>query len=247
MTSRRLTPIVAILATLGLSLLSCGREVTGPDDGIPGLRRTAALALAPRFAGPFDGAQLASEVAPFERVLVVLRRLDGSVLKDTLVDFPANADTIDLTITVNLPLNAGPEGITLALTLRYIDAAGDTVFSGGPITVQAIPTTSGEGPTPVDIPVVFTGTGANATSVLVAPSSGTVIAGTTTQFSGIARDSSNAIITNTPILFSAPDGAQASVTAGGLATWLPVRGPARIIGALLNGADADTVTLSVIP
>ena len=220
--------------------------MTGPDDGIPGLRRTAALALAPRFAGPFDGAQLASEVAPFERVLVVLRRLDGSVLKDTLVDFPANADTIDLTITVNLPLNAGPEGITLALTLRYIDAVGDTVFSGGPITVQAVPTTSGEEPTPVDIPVVFTGTGANATSVLVTPNSGTVIAGTTTQFSGIARDASNAIIASTPILFSTPDGAQASVTAGGLATWLPVRGPARIIGALLNGADADTVTLSVI-
>jgi hypothetical protein len=220
--------------------------VTGPDDGIPGLRRTAALALAPRFVGPFGGANLASEVAPFEQVLVVLRRLDGSILKDTLVDFPANADTIDLTITVNLPLTSGPEGIPLSLTLRYINAAGDTVFSGGPITVQAIPTTSSEDPTPVDIPVTYTGTGANATSVIVTPNTGTVIAGTTTQFSGVARDASNAIIANTPILFSTADGAHVSITSGGLATWLPVRGPTRIIGALLNEADADTVILNVI-
>ncbi|MBP6729184.1 MAG: hypothetical protein KA129_06140, partial [Microthrixaceae bacterium] len=42
---------VALLAgILGLSLLSCGREVTGPENGIGyGRNRIAALALEPSF------------------------------------------------------------------------------------------------------------------------------------------------------------------------------------------------------
>ena len=51
----------------------------------------------------------------------------------------------------------------LALNLRYVNAAGDTVFRGGPVTVTAVPATPGAGPpapAPVTIPITYTGPGA---------------------------------------------------------------------------------------
>jgi len=82
-TRRRATALAALLA---LSLLSCGREVTGPDG-----RRLALLAFAPEFSGPVAVVEGAGDVEPFEKVRVVLRRSDGSILRDTTVNFPSTA------------------------------------------------------------------------------------------------------------------------------------------------------------
>jgi hypothetical protein len=58
---RRLSLIAGIVALFALSLLSCGREITGPHDGVGGARRTVTFALAPQFSGVFAGSSLVSE------------------------------------------------------------------------------------------------------------------------------------------------------------------------------------------
>jgi hypothetical protein len=145
---------VALLAgILGLSLLSCGREVTGPENGIGyGRNRIAALALEPSFP-VIPGADAISDVVPFSRVRITLRRIDGTVTKDTTIDFPAGADSVALAIDVPLPVTAPDSGLSLGLVLSYINAAGDTVFRGGPLAVTARPSGGAGSTQTVSIPV----------------------------------------------------------------------------------------------
>ncbi len=85
--TRRSLRLLAALA--GLKLLSCGREVTGPGDGLSyGRGLVAAMRLEPVFPA-FPGADAISDLIPFTQVRVTLRRTDGQVAKDTVIDFPS--------------------------------------------------------------------------------------------------------------------------------------------------------------
>jgi hypothetical protein len=231
---------------LGLSLLSCGREVTGPNDGLGyGRTRIAALAVAPEFPR-IPGANAISDLVPFERVRITLRRLDGTTAKDTLVDFPSTADSISLAIDVPLPITAPDSGLTLALSLAYINAAGDTVFRGGPLAFTARPG-SDRSSAPIAIPVSWVPPGGVVpASVVLSPATGTAVAGTTTTFTAVARDGQGQPIDGTPIFFSSEDTLRARVAnvGSGVVSWLPVRGTARIIATLPNG-PADTSSFDV--
>lgn len=247
---RSIAPLVAIF---GLSLLSCGREITGPENGV---RRTgnrfAMLALAPEFPAALVQTPGASSVVPFEKVRVVLRREDGSIALDTLVDFPVGANEVSLTLQVPIPASAPAGGVSLALNLNYINAAGQTVFSGGPINVTATPTGSGGGgstPTPVNVPITYTGPGASATAVRIIPKTGLATAGGLFTFTAEAVGANGVVIPNTPIVYSTrdPDRIQIISPATGQVRFLNVRGPARIAASLLTGPTDEAIFDIVLP
>ena len=164
------------LAILGLvfvaAILSCGKDVTGPRSAAG--RFVRGLSWEPIFPAAFQAAGGAgSGIVQFSRVHVVLHHADGTVALDTTIDFPAGADSITLDLTVKLLDNAPPSGEPMTLNLGYLNAAGDTVFKGGPVSVTASPPPAGGGSNPpVQVPVSYTGSGASATSVVISPRSG---------------------------------------------------------------------------
>lgn len=239
-TSRRRAFFLAPILAAGLSLLSCGREITGPEGRV----REAAFAFDPRMPKAF-AVEGSGSVVPFNRVRVTLTHLDGALAGEKLVDFPADAPSVELAVSVLLPFGSGNEGIDLILRMQYINAAGDTVFRAGPQTVTAVPISAGEPQPVVPVEVTYVGPGADATTVVISQPSGTVLAGTSTTFSATAHDAQEATIANTPVVFSSPDAAHVTITPQGVATWLPVRGPARIVATLPTGVDADTLTMTV--
>lgn len=189
----------------------------------------------------------ASDVVPFERVRVVLRREDGSVAADTTVLFPAASDSITLNLLVPLPINATQAGIPLALTMAYVNAQGDTVFRAGPSNVTARPAGAPGATTPVTIPTRYSGPGADAARVAITPDTLDVVAGDSSVFSAAAFDGQDAVLEGTPILFFTLDSTRAFVPApgSGRVHWLPSRGVARIVAALPDGQPADTAYVSV--
>ncbi len=238
------------LAVLGLvfvgAILSCGRDVTGPLGSAA--RFVRGLSFNPVFPPAFQAAGGSSSgVVSFNRVHVVLHHSDGTVALDTTIDFPAGADEITVSLTVKL-LDAAPGGgEAMSLNLGYLNAAGDTVFKGGPVSVTAAPPPTGGGPNPpVQIPVSYSGPGSTAASVLISPRSGTVVAGAGFNFTAIAKDNAGATLSGTPIIWNSLDPSIATITsaAAGAGNALNLRGTARIIAQLLTG-PADTVVLTV--
>lgn len=239
--------LVFLTTAFALSLLSCGREVTGPENGISFGRRVAGIALDPMMPELMRAVEGAGDAVPFTRVRVVLRNENGSVAKDTMIDFPSTADSVSLALQLAIPNSAPAGGLPLSLTMAYVNANGDTVFRGGPSAVVARPIGSSGADVPVVIPVTYDGAGKDASSVTIAPRSGTGVAGTTLAFTATARDAQSSLIPNTPFVFFSLDTARAQVNAvTGVATWRASRGIARIVAALPNGARADTATIGVI-
>lgn len=231
------------------ALISCGREVTAPAVGVlQSTRRAGLVALAPQFdsAIPMDALRHAalSQVA-FERVRITIRHEDGTVALDTLVTFPAGADSLALTLTIPLHANTPPSGAPMSLRMNYVTAAGDTVFRGSS-SITVVPAGVGSGPPPpVRIPVLYTGPGATAAGVRLTPASAVVNAGSTAQFTAVAVDAAGATIAGTPIVFSSSDPGIAIINpASGLATAGVRRGSAAITAQTLTGQSASA-TLSV--
>lgn len=234
--------------TLGLSLLSCGRELTGPEGGLRFASGLSFLALYPEpLASVADGA---GSVVPFERVRVVFRRSDGSVALDTAVAFPSNADSIALDLRVPLSSTATPSGEMLSLSLAYVNAVGDTVFRGGPVPVMAQVLAPGAAaPAPAPVPLTYTGPGSEATSVAFSVESLTVTAGDAFAFTATARDGQGAVVSATPIVYSTLDPVRATLAtqAAGSGMTTSSRGVARILAQLPTGEAADTAYLVVLP
>ena len=232
-----------------LSLLSCGREITGPGGGMQWATGLSFLAEFPSpLASVADGA---GSVVPFERVRVVFRRSDQTIALDTMVTFPSNVDSIALDLRVPITnAAAGSAGEPLALTLAYVNAAGDTVFRGGPIPVVAQVRAPGSPPPPpAAVPLTYTGPGAQATAIAIAPETLTVTAGDPFSFTATALDGQGSPISGVPLVFTALDPARATLTsqAAGAGTSTTLRGLARISAQLPTGSSADTAFLVVLP
>lgn len=243
-----LRTLVAGAAVLVLSLLSCGREITGPESGV---RYATGLSFVSLFPGPLASvAQGAGSVVPFERVRVVFRREDTTIALDTMVSFPSNADSMALDLRVPLSSAAGSSGEALELTLAYVNAAGDTVFRGGPVQVMAqVRAPGAPPPSPVPVALTYTGPGANAASVTVDVDSIVLTSGDPFTVSAVARDGQGNVLSGVPLVFSSLDRTRALVTsaASGAGTTLPSRGAARIRVELPSGAASDTTFLTILP
>lgn len=243
-----------VAALFGASLLSCGREITGPENGV-GTRYAHGLSFLTEFPGPLASVEAgAGSVVPFSRVRVLFRREDGSPALDQLVDFPENEDEIELSLSVPLSRSASPEGETLQLYLRYINATGDTVFSGGPVPVLAVPTRRGSPPPqPANVPVTYTGPGANATSVSIAQDTIFVNAGASFNVTATALDDEDEPVSDAPLIWSVLDAPKLTLPniATGSFTAGATRGPARLRVALAAGGAgtgwADTAIVMIAP
>lgn len=229
-------------------MISCGREVTAPQG--PAGRVARGLAFSAQF--PEAMRQLsggAASLVPFTKVRVLLQHSNGTIALETVVDFTAGSDPLTLGLTVPLLAGAPASGEPMTLSLAYINAAGDTVFRGGPLSILVVPSVPGQAaPAPVQVLVSYAGPGANAAGVKIAPKTLSVAAGDNFTFTGTAVDASGATIANTPIVWTTLDPTLATITApgAGAGTAKVGRGTVLIQAQLLTG-PADVATLFVGP
>jgi hypothetical protein len=237
--------VVLLGFALGASALSCGREVTGPNKG--GLR--ASFSFAPVFPQILTQTSGAGSTVAFNRVRVVLRRVDNTIALDVTVPFPADATTVPLNLTVPLLPTTPASGEPLTLTLEYLNSVGEIVFTGGPTSILVTPTSPGSpAPTPVEVPVKYTGPGASAVRVRISPKSISTTTNSAIAFTAQAVDAAGVSIAGTPIVFGSLDPDKAIMGSGGNGQTLGQRGSARIFAALLTGpADTATVTIQPVP
>jgi len=235
------------LAILGLvfvgAILSCGKDITGPGGG----RFARGLSWNAIFPPVLRSVGVSSGVVDFTHVHVVLHHSDGTIALDTVVNYPSNADSVTVSLSVPLLHDAPAAGEPMTVNLGYIDAAGDTVFKGGPISLLAAPAPPGGGANPpVQVPVAYTGPGATATSVVISPRADTVVAGAPFTFTAVAKDAGGNAQAGTPIVWATPD-TLATITApnAGVGVARAIRGTARIAATLLTGAT-DTARLVII-
>ncbi|MFI5232845.1 MAG: hypothetical protein ACHQSE_10080, partial [Gemmatimonadales bacterium] len=227
------------------AILSCARDVTGPNGAARFVHGISWNSIFPPPLRAVGG--LSAGVVDFNRVHVVLHHSDATVALDSTIDFPAGADSLTVSLTVRLLTDAPASGEPMELDLAYVNAAGDTVFKGGPIAlVAAPPPASGGVNPPVQIPVTYTGPGASATSVVISPRSVGVSAAAPFTFTAVAKDAGGNVLTGTPVIWTSLDPTIATITspAAGTGIALSVGGTARILAQLLNGA-ADTVQVIV--
>ena len=236
----------AALLFVLVALASCVNEPTAPRE--PGIRYASGL----RFNAIFPSLLQqpgAADLVSFDRVHVVLHHSDGTVALDTTIAFPASANEVSLALNVRLLAGAPITGELMTLDLAYLNAANETVFRGGPVTITATPTLPGQAPpAPISIPVVYSGAGAAATAVRISPRTLSVNAGGAFSFSAVAVDATGTPVPNTPVFWTSLDLTRATIAAptAGSGNALGLRGTARIVAALITG-KADTVTVDVQP
>jgi len=232
------------LATL-LGVASCGRDVTGPRSV-----RAGAVQLNPAFPmvrleGQGQPLSVASIVS-FTRVRIILLRANGDTVINRVVEFPPESASLSLAFPVTLEPSAPASGEVLSASLRFVSAAGDTVFRGGPVNVVAAPTTSSP-PPPPEIPLTYTGPGANAASVAISPKTRTARTGDAIPFSATVRDAQGLTLANTPVAFASLDTSKVRV---GLTTGAAVvqgfRGIAMLVAQTVTG-QRDTAVVSITP
>ena len=229
LTRNSLLRTVSLAAALVLA--GCLGDSTGPARG-----NVARLAVAPVFE------TRSALTVSFTKVRITLGRETGLAL-DTVVNFPASADSLQLTLLV--PISGSSE--TLILNLMMINAAGDTVFRGGPIQVTAASGAINGGP-PVAVAVRYVGVGSNARSVVIATPTASLFFRDSLRLTAVALDSSGQPIPGTPIVWQSLDPTLAAVptdSTGRVVAGI-ARGVARIRALLLTG-QADTARVTVQP
>ncbi len=245
----------AALGALRLAALAVAMAVLGcaGDTVAPKAPPRTSLSLLPFFQSR------AAVTVPFDKARVTLTRLgtviggvvsdlgsaaQGPTALDTTVDFPAGVDSLALRLLV--PISGQSE--TLTLDLWLINAAGDTVYRGGPVSVTATVGMFGSSPAPVALRYV--GVGANAASVRIATRAASLFFRDSVVLTASALDGSGQPIPGTPIGWRSLDGLLASVpndTVGKVVAGV-TRGVARIEAMLpTNLADTALVTVQPVP
>ena len=227
----RLFPTTAVVVATLLLAASC------TDDTGPGRVLYGRFALEPVFVSEAAG------IVPVTAGRFVLRRTaDAVVVKDTVIALGSEVDSVDLTLTVPL----GGQGETFELTIALIGTTGDTVFRAGPLTVT--PSVGGDVPPAIPIPVVYTGVGADASSVLIQSPIADLFFSQQLTLQAVVLDSAGQPIPNTPVEWRTLDSAKIGVARpdSGRVVAGTQRGVGRIVARLLTG-QADTLGVPVLP
>ncbi len=239
----------ALLAlALFASLLSCGREITGPG----GRGALVGLNFAPDYSSMIDEvdgvAHSVAALVPFNRVRIELRRIDSTIAAAQVVDFPSTATEIPLTISVRLGDAAQDGAEPLTAYLRYINAAGDTVFAGGPVNVTARVQQRGQQPEPVLVPVSPTVPGAFFARIDIAPDTVVATSGQSASFTAVGYDGQDNVVPNAIIGFISRNPALVAVPSlgEGNVNLVGVRGSTWLIAQSLTGVQ-DSAYIEVLP
>ncbi len=229
---------LALAVTCGLLLLSCDRGPAAPDGN--SIRYARSIALEPVFPPAFQQGTGAAGVATFTEVRVLFLRVTGVTALDTLIAFPATADSIALNFAIPLSSDAPESGEALTVTLFCINAQGDTVFRGGPVPVIAMPSSRGSGGA-VAIPLVYVGAPAtgvgSATQLVITSQPVSGIAGAAFGLVATVEDASGNAVASFTGAVSLALGASAGGSAlGGSTTINAVAGVAKFTALSLTRA-----------
>ncbi len=224
-----------LVALFGLVFLTCRDDSSGPQRPID-----ARFSLNPSFASSMSG------LVDIDSVRAEVRRVfDDTLVLDTVAQVVG--DTVDLSLTV--PVFSDDDRFNLRMSL--ISPTGEVVFVGFIENVSPVTSSNPSGSDSsgvVDLPLDYTGTGADATGVHITTLNPVVFFGDTTALAAVALDNAGEPIANTPIGWKSLDAARADVpdprfplVVGG-----SQRGDARIVAELLTG-QTDTVLVAVQP
>ena len=223
---------VVAVAALGLSV--CGETPTGPRTGSD---RFARLAFQPELR-PADRPLFQNANVGIDKVYLVIRAADGTIVFERVVDFPAGRDAVE--IVADVPVRGESERFTAQFELRN----GTTTIFRGSQEVVARP--GRNEPTQTTVALSFVGPGATAVAVSVTPPASTLLPGALATLTANARDAAGATIVNALFSWSSSDPTIVAVSATGSVTAGTRRGTATITASTLSGirGTADvTVTL----
>ena len=239
----RLSSRAAGLLALAVVAITCTDASTGPGVHRPGFTG-ARLMLAPSFSPGAERAYSALEAMGIgvTQVRIRLRAADGTVARDTTVQFGAN-DTLRLQIQVEIQ---GTEQ-TFSALIELLDASGLVLFSQTQ-DVVARASTLPAAPPPT-ITLEYVGPGASARSLTVTPGDLTVPPGVEPVLTAVGTDAGGAPVTDLLLAWTSSDATLATVSAvGRVAT---VRGTGRrgavTITATTPTGLTGTARLAMLP
>lgn len=233
--SRRFGSLLAVASICAVAL-TCTEGPIGLGES-----RLTSLGLAPAFSE--RAASIYRDLAAFQlnvnNVRLRLERGDGDTAADTTVLLAAGDDSVAIEVSVRI--TGSSEELLANVELRD----GNTVlFSGKQMVVARI----GEfNPTPAPlITLEYTGPGADATSIQVAPADTTIPQSGSVTYRSSATNSNGQPVTEFPVVWSVVDPNRGSISATGVYAPTPGRYSTRIIGRMPQG-QADTALVSVVP
>lgn len=225
--------LALLFALCGVMLLTVCSDVNGPNGS-----QHAQLAFAPAMDARASAA-LGSSSTVIDNVHVVIRRLDGTIVFDAIVAFPAGGD--EVAIQADVPVHGDNEQMRATIQLR---SGNDVLFEGE----QNLTVFPGEQPgAPPSIPLAYVGTGANAASVTISPGDATLNANSTTQFTAVVRDAGGNVIPNVPIGWTSSNEAVVSVSGAGSVAAHGARGTATIAATTFGGVGTNTSVRVTLP
>ncbi len=211
--------LLAVLATT-LLLASCVDAPSGPEGTGPGAFVIAPVLslVGPGGERPMTSAQEDALAAAFDQVdrfrMVVRRAADNVVVLDTVIVVTPGQSEYDLTVAISAKDN---EQFLVTLTAMQ----GTTVL----FTAENIPATAAPAgvpgsapPAAVQIPLVYTGPGATATSVTVGPAQVLLAPGGSATVGASVKDAGGAVVAGVPLAWATSASGVATVTASGVVT-----------------------------
>ncbi|HWA16175.1 MAG TPA: hypothetical protein VG817_07075, partial [Gemmatimonadales bacterium] len=217
----------AAVILAGVAVTTCADNPTAPNR--PGF---GTLRVQPAFD---QYALFAPLVLNQVRVVVVRQP------SDTVVDTVAAFQPTDTELRLDLRIALQSSRETMAVTLNLL--SGTTLLFSGTEDVEV---RQGTGNTPTSIPVTYSGPGANATSLALAPDT-TLTVGATVQMRAIARDIEGVDVgqfyLNWSLVGSAPG---ASIDASGL-LHAPTTPGSFFVRGITPAGLRDSVGITVVP
>ena len=195
----------AAFLALAIVAITCTDAPTKPSSAAAGRLR-----LSPSFSS--DAARAYSALAAFglevTEVRVRLTAPDGTI-RDTVIAFPANADS--LVIEIPVPSSSTDQPFTALLELR--NDQHTVLFSG---TQQVVARTAGlPRLSPAVVIIQYTGPGRGARTITLSPPDTTVIGAVSVPFRATAVDSGGAAISNLLVRWVTSDATLATVASTG--------------------------------
>ncbi|HVZ78170.1 MAG TPA: Ig-like domain-containing protein, partial [Gemmatimonadaceae bacterium] len=228
-------------ALLLLSGVTCTESPTAPRNARHGM--TASLSLQPSFSR--DAQAALSNLGAFglnvDNVHIHIEHPPAAPL-DTVIPFPANADSIVLSLSIQL--NAPTEQLSALIELRQ---GAQVLFSGTQTLFASVTGTPSQPSSPV--PITYVGPGASARTLHIAPRDTAIIGAGSFAYRYALLDANGSNVVGAQPAWSISDPTIGSIDpATGLFTASGKRGTARIVAATINGLrDSTTVVVANQP
>ncbi|MBI2795350.1 MAG: Ig-like domain-containing protein [Gemmatimonadetes bacterium] len=230
------TPGLVLAGAILAVGIACFKDSTGPA-----LRPRAGLVVVPAWANPLAAG------APVNRAKVTARYLDGTRAADTIVTWPTGADSLTLNMLVPLTSGAISGRQDFTVTFKLLNATGDTLFSGGPITATAV-AAGAPAVGAVTVPLVYSGPGRTARTLTAIVQDTAIAFGDSIVLTALATDTAGNPLPGTLVGWTSLDTSKVKVKDkfGGKLGAKTTRGITKVIAATLTG-PADTVNVTSQP